>query len=842
MLKLHNSWLVMGVFLLLLSAGVIAQESTGRGMSAGAAVEEIVVSARKRDESLQEVPIAVDVLDADAIEKLNIRDVADVSKYSPSVVFDQGFSAQDTRITIRGLAPTRGRQNVAILVDGIDVTGQAVQTNGGSLLINTRLIDIERVEVLKGPQNALYGRTAFAGAINYITKNPATDSLDAQLYTDLGDNGRYEGRLSLSGPLVTNHLYAGINVASWTDDGFYRNSITGAEVGGREGSGISGNLVWDLSEGFSIKLRAEYTDEDIEQSPYSAIRPTTPVTIPGQAFITPPGGNAPVLSPDAPRAINSVIGSLPAGDSLATTLSPNPRTLEDYPGVEREILRGSLILDYDFGPIKLVSLSGATDADVFSFEDARREGSVIGSNVGGEFWAEDGTEQFSQELRLQSNNDSAVSWTVGALYWEEDVEFVDGGVNCILAPAPGDCAPAIAATTGAARVADLWTRDTEHWSVYGLIDWEFAEAWSLSLEGRYVDEELTVTGPDRAGTPSPFDDRPRAIGPAFGQAALQPSYGTISDTVKDDFFAPKATLRWTPTDTDMYYFSVARAYKPAGVAIVAALTGFNPAVSQFEQEELTAYELGAKTNRLNNQLVLNGALFYQDFSDKQVSTQKVVGGSLLPVPVNASSADIIGLELESRWQATENLDLYAAYTYLYSDYGSFKTDSTGAGSISRAGNCDVFVETTGAGPRSVCSLDLSGNELEFVPEHSLLAGLEYRGNLTSEIDWFAGADYIFQDERALNPENSIKLESYDTLDIRAGLTADSWDLTAYVTNTLDDDTIRSSFGNTDNRQLAVYGPPVTANGPFTFWLPSNQTPIKPNGREIGLRAAYRFGN
>lgn len=837
---------LIGLCLTLSGATAVSQEtsqdSTGGGPNKiDRAKDEMVVSARRRDENLQEVPIAIDVLDQSTIEKLNIRDVADVSKYSPSVIFDQGFAAQDTRITIRGLAPTRGRQNVAVLIDGIDVTGQAVQTNGGSLLTNPRLFDVQRIEVLKGPQNALYGRTAFAGAINYITKEPAKDGLDAQVYADIGNNSRYDGRIAVSGPLLADTLYGGLNVAGWTDDGHYRNSVTGAEIGGNEGVGISGNLTWDITEHFVAKVRVEYTDEDIEQSPYSALTPTTPVPVPGQAFITPPGATEPVLSPDAPSAINSITGMLPDGDSLSVTLSENPRTLKDYPGVTREIARAAMTLDYDFGPIKLVSLTGFTDSDVFSFEDSRREGSMLGSNVAGEFWAKDEAEQFSQELRLQSNGTGPISWTVGALYWAEDLDFSDGSVFCINFPTSIDCAPIIAATDGAARFADPWVRETTHWSIYGLVEWDISEQWSLALEGRYVDEELAVTGPDRRGGPGAADDRPRATGPAFGQAALQARYGDISDEVDDDFFAPKATVHWRPADNTMYYASVGQAYKPAGIAIVGTLTGFNPDVSRFEQEELTAYELGTKMEWADNRVLVNAALFYQDFSDKQVSTQQIVDGALASVPVNASSADVYGFEVESNWAATENLDLYAAYTYLNTEYQTFTTTSTGAGAISRAGNCTVRVETTAGGPRSVCDLDLSGRDLEFVPDHSLLAGFEYRRNLSGDTDWFVGGDYLFQDNRYLNPENTIELDSYDTVDLRLGLGADTWDALVYVTNVFEDDTIKSSIGNTENKQLAVYGPPFTPNGPFTFWLPSNQMPILPDEREFGLRVTYRFG-
>ena len=129
------------------------------------ALEEIVVTARKREENLQDVPLAVSAISAEQIERAGIRSVEDVVARDPSMSFDLGIAPYDTRIVIRGLSPTRGRPNVATLVDGIDVSSEAIGVAGGSLLINPRLVDVQRIEVVKGPQSALYGRSAFAGEI-----------------------------------------------------------------------------------------------------------------------------------------------------------------------------------------------------------------------------------------------------------------------------------------------------------------------------------------------------------------------------------------------------------------------------------------------------------------------------------------------------------------------------------------------------------------------------------------------------------------------------------------------------------------------------------------------------
>jgi outer membrane receptor protein involved in Fe transport len=156
------------------------------------AIEEVVVSTRKLEENLQEVPIAVNAISAQTLQDRGVTDLAEVVRQNPSVILDQGFSPQDTRIVIRGLSPTRGRQNVAVLQDGVDVSSESLSgTAGGSLLINPRLFDVERVEIVKGPAVALYGRSAFAGAINYITRAPG-DEFDGAVATELGNQGQQQ--------------------------------------------------------------------------------------------------------------------------------------------------------------------------------------------------------------------------------------------------------------------------------------------------------------------------------------------------------------------------------------------------------------------------------------------------------------------------------------------------------------------------------------------------------------------------------------------------------------------------------------------------------------------------
>ncbi len=225
-------------------------------------LEEITVTARKTTENLQEVPLAITAIGEQEIQRLGIKDLNKLAQQDASVQFDEGFTPSDTRITIRGLSPTRGRPNAATLVDGIDVGSEAVSNPGGSVLINPRLLDVARIEIVKGPQSALYGRSAFAGAIQYVTKDPA-DVLEATLAVDYNLREDSEARGSISVPLGEG-LGMLVNGYAWDNRGYYRNSVTGNYIGGGKGAGTSLTFKWEPADNVDFKWRTEYTDDETQ--------------------------------------------------------------------------------------------------------------------------------------------------------------------------------------------------------------------------------------------------------------------------------------------------------------------------------------------------------------------------------------------------------------------------------------------------------------------------------------------------------------------------------------------------------------------------------------------------
>lgn len=816
----------------LVSVAIVASANLFLASPAGAQIDNIIVTARKQEENLQDVPLSVSVFTGDQIDRKGINSLDDIIRLTPGLQLTGNFSPQDVRVVVRGLSPTRGRPNVAVLQDGVDISSESVQTAGGSLLINQRLFDLERIEVVKGPQSALYGRSAFAGAINYITRKPSREGLDGRVSVDLGSEGQQEVRVGISGP-VTETLALGADYAYWSNDGFFNNSVTGNDIGGFDGKGFAGTALFEPSDKLSFNLRVEYTNDDLDVPPWVTLGADT-ADIPVVDTSDPAGLGPPVISP-LTTTIPVLSGTLPDGDRLDSRQSENPRTNNDYAGTRREIWRTALTAVWDVGPVILKSISHYADADVNQFHDVRRVASAatISTNADGDVVSGYGevnfdtdTHLFSQEISVASGGDGPINWLVGGLYWDEDVDQLDGGFNCFILVAPIACADSMAEIGTVLPLNPFpWSRDTEHWSAFALVGWQFTDDWKVTVEARYTDEETKVSGPDDTRaygtTPGFFPDPPFVL------------TGTTSGDISDDYFAPRGTLEWTPDDGMLYYLSAAKGIKPSGIStLTGGVGGFDPDANEFESEELWVYELGAKTSWRDDTVFLNGAVFFQDFTDKQTSELVPVDAGGVTVsalrPVNASEAEVWGVELDAQWLATENLYLSLAYTYLDTEYTDFKIDSTNAVQITEVGNC-AYV-TRDFGPACVVSYD--GNELPDAAEHSLVGSISYEHQLTSEIDWFAETDVRYEDERYVTDANVRSYDDYWLADARIGLKTAKLEVTVYVKNVFDDDTVKSGVTFLEPYQTTFF--PVAL-------VPNAVVATIPDERRYGIRAQYRFG-
>ena len=809
-------------------------------------LEEIVVVARKREESLQEVPISISTFNAEDLMVQGIDSLEDLARQSAGIIFDKGFSPQDTRVVMRGLSPTRGRPNVAVLLDDVDISSEAVRTSGSSLTVNPRLIDIERIEVVRGPQSALYGRSAFGGAIHYVTRRPSAERR-GQLSVDVSAEGKREITGSASGPLSDN-FFVGFNFAAWNEDGYYQNTVTGGDVGGQQGVGFTITAALDVGERARYTARFEYTDDEFDPAAASSSDIRIPLHTPAHTLGV-------LFHPDA-TSVDQPFGPIPQIGDAPIRLSPDPRTGDEYPGTTREVLRGNLRAEFDFAGAMLTSITHVGSVDAQQFHDSQRIGDVsapvrpFGISVAGEVNFVTENDLFSQEFRLTSTGEGPVSWVVGGLYWSEEYQHDEYSTTCInygfMPPffsmgVPNfrlriDCGYWVARIgSEVPRYALPWNRDVSHSSAYGLVEWQFAEAWDVGLEARYASEELDMEGPS-GGT---------LIGNAFGPFTQFPAEPhAISAEEDDSYLAPKLTLRYRPSDEQTYYGSVSRAIKPAGISTLVGPEGFNPDVLRFEAEVMTVYEFGWKTSWMDNRLRFNGAVFYQDFSDKQLTSQYLPPSGILSTrPENASAALIKGLEVDVEAVLTDNLTMQWGYTLLSTKYDEYDKLSSSLNDVVRGGSCELVT----LGGATTCLVDLTGNEVEDVPRHQLFAGLSWRSGLANGAEFMVDFDVQYQGSRWMDEWNIVEFESYMLADLRVGLSRDSWTVMAYVENLFDDDTLRSGTSAPDFGAIGIvsgFVPPPRVPPPgrffFTLLFPNALTLYYPDPREFGVRASYTF--
>lgn len=772
------------------------------------ALEEIVVTARKRQESLQDIPLSITAFTAAQIERAGIRNLDDVAKFTPGLVFETPFTPQDTRPSIRGLPATRGRPPIGVLLDGIDTSSESLLTAGGSVGVNLRLLDVERIEVVKGPQSAIYGRVAFGGAINYVTKKP-TDDFEGRIFVDAGGNGQFEATGSVSGPVVEDKLSLRLNASYAQHDGFYDNAVSGEGIGGFDSAGAALAARFTPNEDFTIDARISYSEDDYEiPAQYvnnAANGSTVATTLPASA----------VAAGFAPTVRLPPAGELRLPDNIF--LSLNPLTGEDYPGSTVDSLFASVITEYDFGGITLNTWTGYSEVDGTQYLDVDFWGQPLvpvvfpavglgepefipGLPTAFEFNLTTKAKQFNQEVRIGDLTSEGFRWAIGGLYWDENYDQIDQNlVTVLFGPGPASAGLNRSLITVPERPGG---RDTEHWSVYGVLEYDVSEALSLSLEARYSDESFdyayTVGG--------------NAVGLSVAPVSPAP-FTPVTASASDDFFAPKFTVEYQADDDLLLYGTVAKGVKPGGFSSVAAQV---PANGRFGPETLWNYEVGAKSTLADGRVTLNGALFYMDYTDKQVTSlfaDPTAPNGTGSRTTNAGAAEVKGLELDLNASPVENLSFRAAYTYLDTEYTDFIENSDFGITIGQAGTCDIV----NVGGRDLCQISYNGKDLEAAPKHSLTLGGGYRIPITSEIDVFGDVDVQVQSKRFLSQANRLYWGSFWNVDARVGFETDDWSVYGYGQNIFNEDTPRGGTGTGDftafgNLAVAIAAPPKSQFG------------------------------
>lgn len=803
-----------------------AQQNRSDGSSAFA-LEEIIVTARRRAESLQDVPGTVTALTAGDIESAGIQRVEDFISLTPGVTIVDAAEVGDTQVNIRGINGARDAENsFAYVVDGVLYTNPAA--------FNREYTNLQQIEIFKGPQGAIYGRSAAAGAVIVTTRQPGNEA-EFKGRASAAEDDTYTALLSYSGPIVQDELAFSLS-ADWREsDGFYRNSFqNGAPiVDTYEGYNVNARLVWNVSDALNIDSKLRYGEVDASSIVFNSI-----FHLPVFAAAT--------NTPDAFKDSND-------GDFVF-----QPNIVSDN---DQEAIEFSSKFEYEtewgtwtgwalYSDIQNDLMSDGTSAAFGFFNtDPQCQQSVldlnaagvqlpspqfIGTSPVGVIFDPNGSflgaytpttcdgiqeqlrdqEDISFELRLASSADQALRWMAGAYFLTIDRQVgVSLNRDSGNPPVRGLLQVGGPNSTASLVFDDF---DTQVFSVFGQLEYDLTEATEVSLALRYDNEDREVSSLVPTNVTQQvidlnfdgvFDD---PLNP--GLSSLINPNGVIPDqqrTFRE--LQPKVSFGWDATENTRLFASWGVGFKAGGFnnsGSAATVNIFNnsfinggiginfaddlgvplPIIrDDYEKETSSAFEAGFKANLLGDRLRLNGAAYYTQVDDMQFFEFFVGTFGLLRVVSNIDEVDILGLELGADFRATDKLRLYAGANYV-----------------------DSEINANSSRPDTV------GNESPYTPEYTVNIGADMNWPLAEGRNLFARVDAQFIGETwfhtvqegqrptifmplfelgfgagagqlGIADFSNAQRDAYATVDLRVGVEGENWSLTAFARNLTDED-------------------------------------------------------
>ncbi len=779
--------------------------------SQAAVIDEIVVTVQKREQTLQDVPVAVSAFDESLLRSLNAQDFRDVVRLTPGFNGATADSFNDA-LAIRGISSNSfgvgGDGSVPIFVDGV-YEGRA----GGA---TTTFLDVARTEIVRGPQNTLFGRNAIAGAIGITSNRPDPQGIAGRFGLGLEEFSHVDVSATINLPITDQWAFRG-SAGFLTEDGYLSNLGGTRDLGDQENAAVQAAIAYS-GDTLDAVFTAFYESREGDGSAYHSV---APLNANGELDFT-----------DQTSRLQS--------DVVATdTLGRD----------DADILRLSLNLNVELaGGYSLTSITGYKTYEFNYLEDYDGTAALIDN-----FSVDQDVDYFSQELRLLSSSDGEVTWFLGASVYSEEVDadFADRYTEDDLCRAlqitededfdqslrvsgcddpifedywEEDIDPADLVT----NKAEATLVDAENWGlgIYGDLTWALSDRLDLSIGARYTfdEKEYSVCVPDSGGalgnnfiydfflTAESLADCGRAFdGTAPG--------GSITDKADWSSFTPRIAVNFDASDELTVYGNIAFGYKSGGFGDFGftsanggdaeaeedsglALPGTKP--DQFDEEKVLSYELGLRSRLFDKSLQANLSIYAYDYEDLQLTFFS--GGAQRTGTVDEASG--YGIELDLRWLPGENWNIF--FSAAYSDSEIDKVQ----GRFIDLGICNAC----------------QGNELPFAPEWTTAAVVTYSVPLADSAELLLTGEHSFYDEVYGGLDNlaAAKTDSWNEFNFRVGYdSGQQWIATLYVLNAFDEEYFERGWENADADNLFGYGIVNTQ-----VW------PSKP--RTFGARLDYNF--
>jgi outer membrane receptor protein involved in Fe transport len=716
-------------------------------------LEEVVVTAQLRNENLQDVPISISAMSGRKINDLNITDLQELTTYIPNVNINRGAGSPNLFIRGVGSGTNAGfEQSVSQYVDGVYM-GRGTQSSVATMM------DLQRVEILKGPQVILFGKNTIAGAVSITTVRP-TDEFEAvteALWAPDHDEQQYN--LVLSGPL-TEDVAGRLAVQSSSMEGWWENVTTGAKGPHTDNWYARGSLHWNASDETDVDLKYEYGD-------FSAKDP------PGVVYQSDFAGK------------ENYAGTVPFPvvsdrDKGASDIASSGDTRSD-------LVVLTVNSDVTFATFTSISAYSAYDQKQTQNSDFAAVAALNRNQT-------EDYEQFSQELRFVSPAGQTIDWIAGTYYQDSTLDIRRNTTALDFALSGPLATSALVVVPGASSEgSSKFDQKADGWTVFTQGTWNYSAALHFVAGVRYTDEtkNLDKLVPANSGLGARAGNNI-----VFANSAGE----LISDLRSHEFNGLQRNMddwtfslgsQWFPTEAAMLYASVSsgsksggfdEAYSGPGTTIRLGdpvtgepngevVPGVEPTVLEYEDEKVLAYEIGAKLTLLDGAAELNLAVFRMEYDNLQVSS--LIGDTFRVG--NAGEAISEGVEIDSRWQLTERFSLGGAVAYLHAHYGDF----TGA-------TCTVLQSTDplnnpgcltadGSNIASAGEMggqDLSGESLTYAPDWSANLNAQYVYPVTARLNLITSADINYSDSfySALDLDPNTLHDGYTLFNARIALT------------------------------------------------------------------------
>lgn len=781
--------------------------------SAGALLEEIIVTAAYRAQGLQDVPVSVSAVTGDMILEAGIQKAEDIQFLVPNFSLTETGISTNTFIRGIGSGINQGfEQSVGTYIDGV-FFGRAQQ-------IRAPFLDLERVEVLRGPQSILFGKNSVAGALNITTAKP-TDSFEGRFLasTEFEDSETIvEGMLS--GPFSDN-VRARLAARSRNLDGYMQNATLGRDEPNREDWVVRGTLEFDVTPELTATIKADIAEFDVTGRHIEIINEQ-------------PAAAGPFTGLEYNQILSLVFGQ---DASVANVVQDDIRSSNgDFSF--NESASYSLTLDWSIGEYELKSISAFSTFEYDEFCDCDFTGAtVFGAALQEQY------DQFSQEIRLSSPLWDNYDYIVGAYYQTSDHDFFDQiivPIDSVLVPAINGASPGagdLVAGTQAARTA---TVDADVLSAFAQFNWHASDRFSVQLGGRITSDKRdgfrSLTIEDDSGNPLPALQvgAPIVYADAFGitstnLAALGPAGAffistlgvlPVSGTRDKTKFSSELKGVWNINDDTMLYASWSNGFKSGGFDFRANNRGVFPDMAtsfEFDDEEASNYELGGKFKFAGGAAELNVAAFFTDFEDLQIS---IFDGTLGFNVGNAATAEIMGLEVDGRWAATDYLTISGGFAVTDFEFTDFRNGQCYFGQTPN-------VDLDGDGTDELC--DYTGNSNQLVSDFQGNLSFDFAFPIAADMELTAlfGVFYTSEYDASATFDPGLVQDGYSKFNARFGYgpASGNWEI-ALLGKNLSDEKVLQFGGDTP-----LAGSTFGAKSNYAFYS---------RGRTLSLQGMFRF--